>query len=189
MRQFVDNQVVHHEHGGFEDAPVEVEVVFGGTGGPAVFQVGDEQLVVGHAQGFGKMPDAGEQFFVGAFGVPGAEKFPGAGFLVAGDGEAARKADFVAFVVGQFQAVVAPQVQDGFAGDKFFFERFGRVFLRVIDFLVEPESFLVYPLADFFCRHVSGGADKNRAVALHDDGERFPVGVDNLVIEHSSIIV
>ena len=46
----MNDQIINDEGGGFDDAPVKVEVVFGGAGGPADLEVGDEDVVKSDAE-------------------------------------------------------------------------------------------------------------------------------------------
>lgn len=51
----MDDQIVDDEGGGFDDAPVEVEVILGGARGPTDPHIGYEDLIESDIQRFGKV--------------------------------------------------------------------------------------------------------------------------------------
>lgn len=138
--EFMDDDVVDNERGGFHQAPIEADVVVYGAGTPAVHVIDNPNLVKIHAEFSGQAFHPWDDRAFGPLDVPISQSFLALNGVGFGYEETLFEPDFALAGFDYFNAVLAPQVERRFAADKFFPRRMGSVpvLLRMSCLRIDP---------------------------------------------------
>ena len=64
LRQLMHNHIIDYIYWRFDESPIKIQVVFGSTGTPTQFHIGDHRFVIIDAQFFCIVTDFGHNFIV-----------------------------------------------------------------------------------------------------------------------------
>src|SRR5690242_18216103 len=96
-------------------------------------------------------------------------------FLLAGKIEAGIEMNRIKVLLGNLELIVATEIENGFASNKFLFEWYRGVLLWMTYLFINPQLLFLHSLLDFFSRHSFWRTDQQGTITLHDDGECLAV--------------